>query len=314
MIRMHLMESLVQHLSSAWKRRLALNVFVIFSLFASFTLLDSALLLAKNFEALSQFWGSKIEMNVYLKEDATDHQALQRKIEKDALVKSVRFVSKQQALTELQSQLASHAPEILSDPDLLDFIPASFLVELKGTQRPEGYFELVKSYAQNLKANEIVEDVQYGSGWMNELQTILGVFRQIGALFFMVVLVGSLFMVSFVIRNSLLQRREEIEILELVGASRGFIRFPFLVEGALISFVAGALSLWVTNLMFTKVKATLMAEDLFVFVAYRLHHFSPAGLILMAALYGLSGMLVSYFCLRHMNTGFAAAQSLKRGA
>ena len=59
------METLFQHLGSAWRRRMALNIFVVFSLFASFTLLDAALLVGKNFEALSQFWGSKVEMNVF---------------------------------------------------------------------------------------------------------------------------------------------------------------------------------------------------------------------------------------------------------
>jgi cell division protein FtsX len=204
----HWVETLVQHLGSAWRRRLAFNIFVMFSLFASFTLLDSALILAKNFEALSQLWGSKVEMNVYLKEHVEKPEALIRKIEGDELVKSVQFISKDRAFGELQAQLAANAPEILKDPEVLSFIPASLLVELKSTQSPGGYFEKVKAYAELLKTNELVDDVQYGAGWMDELQTILGVFRQIGALFFTVVFVGSLFMVALVNSNSLLQSRE----------------------------------------------------------------------------------------------------------
>ncbi|MBX3019941.1 MAG: ABC transporter permease [Bdellovibrionaceae bacterium] len=309
----HWVETLFQHLGSAWRRRMALNLFVVFSLFASFTLLDTALIVAKNFEALSQFWGSKVEMNVYLKDGVDRPEALISKIEGHPLVKSVQFVSKDRAFGELQAQLASHAPEILKDPELLSFIPASLLVELKGSKNPEGYLEVVKGYADQLKANEIVADVQFGAGWMDELRTILQVLGNIGALFFTVVLVGSLFMVGFVIRNSLQQRRGEIEILELVGASRWFIRMPFLIEGALISFLAGALSLWVTNSLFARVKSTLMNEDLFLFIAYRLHQFSTAGVILMSLAYALLGAAVSYMCLRHLNTGFAAAESQKRG-
>lgn len=310
----HWMETLIQHLGSAWRRRMALNLFVVFSLFASFTLLDTALIVAKNFEALSQFWGSKIEMNVYLKDEARKPDGLISRIESNPLVKSVQYISKDRAFEELQAQLASHAPEILKDPELMSFIPASLLVELKGTRHPEGYLETVKSYAHELKGIELVSDVQYGAGWMDELRTILQVLGNIGALFFTVVLVGSLFMVGFVIRNSLQQRRQEIEILELVGASRWFIRLPFLIEGALISFIAGGLSLWVTNTLFSRVKSTLMNEDLFLFIAYRLHQFSAAGIILMSLAYALLGACVSYLCLRHLNTGFAAAEGQKRGS
>lgn len=313
-MRLPSLDTLAQHLSSAWRRRLAVNLFVVFSLFASFTLLNTALVLAENFEALSQFWGSKVEMNVYLKPEADQIQKLQAAIEADERVKSVQYISKERAYGELQAQLASHAPEILKDPEILSFIPASFLVEMRGTKNPEGYFERIKAFADELKLNMQVEDVQYGAGWMTELKTILAVFRQLGALFFSVILVGSLFMVAFVIRNSLLQRREEIEILELVGASRAFVRTPFLIEGGLISLIAGMLSLWLTNTLFTEVKNTLMNEDLFMFVAYRLHQFSAAGFIVLTLMYGLLGVLVSYFCLRHLNTGFAAAESQRRGA
>lgn len=302
------LSTLVHHIASAWRRRFALNLFVVFALFASFALLDTALILAKNFEALSQFWGSKVEMNVYLRSNAEDVKGLQAEIERDERVKNVQFISRERAFADLQRQLASHVPELMKDPELMSFIPASLLVELRGAVNPEGYFAKVQNLAEELKQKDQVEDVQYGMGWMSELRTILNVFKQIGLVFFVVVLAGALFMVAFVIRNSIAQRREEIEILELVGASRTFIRFPFLFEGAVISLIAGMGSLVVTNLLFARVKETLMSEDLFVFIAYRLHQFSVAGVIILALLYTGVGVLVSYLCVRNMNTGFAAAE------
>lgn len=302
------------HLRQAWNRRLAFNLFIIFALFASFTILNSALLVAKNFEALSQFWGSKVEMNVYLKPDSENLDALKKSLEAEPMVKTVRYISKAQAYGELKLQLASHAPEILKDPELMDFIPESFLLEMKTSENPEGYFEKIGAFANQLRTVNQVEEVQYGMGWMTQLKTILGIFRQIGVLLFSVLLLGSLFMVAFVIRNSLIQRRDEIELLELVGASRFFVRAPFLFEGGLISLVAGVLSLWATNTLFAKVKSTLMAEDLFIYVAYRLNQFSFAGLILFSIFYALLGIVVSYFCLRSLNTGFAAADGQRKAA
>lgn len=302
------------HLLQAWRRRLMMNLFVIFALFASFTVLNCSLLIAQNFEALSQFWGSKVEMNVYLRPEAENIEGLRHQLEQAQLVNAVQFISKRQAYADLQTQLASSAPELLKDPELADFIPQSFLLELKASKNPQGYFEKIKNFAEELKQDERIEDVQYGMGLLTQLRTILNVFRQIGVLLFSVLLVGSLFMVAFVIRNSLIQRKVEIEILELVGASRSFIRTPFLIEGGLISLIAGILSLLATNALFNNVKTTLMGEDLFIFIAYRLNQFSVAGTLLFGLLYALLGVVVSYFCLRSLNTGFAAAEAQRQSS
>lgn len=298
------------HLRQAWRRRFMTNMFIFAILFASFLVLNAGLLAAKNFQALTQNWGDKIEMNVYLK-NVDDSKKLQEELEKNPLVHAVTFVSQEMAIRELQAQIGTSAPDLIKDQELTQFIPASLQLEMKASNSAGELFEKVKQFATELKSRAQVEDVQYGQGLLVQFQTVLGVFHKIGYVFLLSIFAGSLFMILFIIRNSLQQRREEIEILELVGASRAMIRVPVIIEGVLFSAIAGLASLAISKTFFFQLKQTLSAEDIFVYVAHELQFFTTAQSVGLAATYIALGAFASLVCIRGLNSGFAAAEKLK---
>ncbi|PWU22338.1 MAG: hypothetical protein C5B49_00860 [Bdellovibrio sp.] len=307
------------HLEQAWRKRFFSNFFVFFVLLASFLVLNSGIVLFENFQVITENWGSKIEMNVYLKE-GNDFSALEQRIRENPMVATVAFVSKNQAMTDLRNQLGTQAAALLKDQDLAQFIPASLLVEVKPGGRTgdpatdssgDGATDImdrVRSLASDLKNHDQVEDVQYGQGILQQFRSVLNVFRRVGFALFGVLLGGALFMVVFVIRNSMNERREEIELLELVGASRSMIRVPFIVEGLLFAAAAAAMSLLIGSFLFENLRQTMASEDIFIFVASRLRYLSfSEGVALVFAAAGI-GAVASLISIRQMNTGFAAAE------
>lgn len=305
------------HLKQTWSRKWLTNFFIFWVLFASFTVLDSVLLLSMNFSTLTRSWGNKVEMNVYLdgenQADETARRELRASMEGHPLVENIRFVSRQAAVTDLQRQLGDSAPDLLGDKELLEMIPESFQLELRAGSPAMNILPEIEGFVGELKKHRLVGDVQYGQGLLERFQTVISVFKRIGSVSLVALIMGSLFMVLFMVRNSLESRRDEIEILELVGASRSMVRVPFIVEGVLFSAAAGLASLWASSALFEQLRKALGREEIFVYVAHRLNFFSSKEIFLLALAHLGVGALASLICVTRLNTGFAAAEKLNGG-
>ncbi|MGI9628531.1 MAG: cell division protein FtsX [Longimicrobiales bacterium] len=152
-----------------------------------------------------------------------------------AAVRSVRYVSQDEALEIARNEL----PELTELSQTLDDnpFPASLEIELvEGNTAPER----IASVAAAADALPAVEDTQYGQEWVERLYALS---RLAGIA---VMIIGSAFavvgalIIGTAIRIAIFARRDEIYIMRLVGAKDGFIRRPFLLEGAFTGVVGGA--------------------------------------------------------------------------
>ena len=153
-------------------------------------------------------------------------------------VRSVEYVSKEEALRRYREQRTAQG-----QPDLTPFLndnplPASLEVKLR---RPGDY----RTVAEFLGAESIVAKVQNIEDTTNRLVALTGFLRTFGVLLLAVIGSIVLFIVINTIRLAVLGRAEEIEVMRLVGASDAFIRWPFVFEGALVGLFGAAISLGV---------------------------------------------------------------------
>ncbi len=167
-----------------------------------------------------------IRIMVYLKDGTTDAQSreIQSRIREMDGVMGVQFISRAKALETLRAQLRQQSTllEGLKDnplPDALD-------VELKS-----GRVQQAPSIAEKIGSLPAVDGVEYGQQWMGRFAGLLKLFRFAG------VVLGGLFFIAsgLIIANTarlvLYSRREEVEIMRLVGATDGFITAPFYIQG-----------------------------------------------------------------------------------
>ena len=152
-------------------------------------------------------------------------------------VRSVTFVSKDEALSAFRDRLRQRGQVDLTGYLDRNPLPASLEVKLVD---PRDYQDVVQ-LLQN--RTHVVDDVVEVQKLVQQLTTVTGVLRTGG--FVLLVLVGFvvLFIIVNTIRLAVVARREEIEVMRLVGASDAFIRWPFIFEGAFVGLLGAAAAL-----------------------------------------------------------------------
>ncbi|WP_130811680.1 permease-like cell division protein FtsX [Olsenella sp. Marseille-P4559] len=234
------------HFRRNWSTVLGAIVTIFLSLF-----IIGAFALASN--VLGNMVGSvedKVTIQAFLADDADQAtvQQLQTEIEGWDNVESVTYHSKEENLETYRTSMSQkNASDAVAALDGQNPIPASLVIKLSDPQQ-------VESTAERLIADETFKsvcdtpgspssDVQYGRGTVEKLFSLTNVVRVAA-----VVLVALLIFVAFVfinntIRLAITARRREIAIMRLVGASNGFIRGPFIMEGTLESLIGAGLAI-----------------------------------------------------------------------
>jgi cell division transport system permease protein len=229
-------------LSSLWRGRqssLLSTATIALALFV----LGAFLVVTANLERLGAEWSAAAEMSVYLTDNVTPDQqrAIERLLVDSDAVASHELVSKGEAVARFKrtfSELGSAVDGLGENP-----LPASFEVRL----RPQaGSSNGVDALGATLRQTAGVADVRYDRQWLNRLLSAVGIIRGVGIVLGTILTLAAALTVANVVRLALYARRDELEIMELVGAPRAYIRGPFVMEGMLqggLGALAGVLAL-----------------------------------------------------------------------
>ncbi|CAG1066803.1 Cell division protein FtsX [uncultured bacterium] len=215
-----------------------------FTLAFSLAIFSLFVFVITNLNAVVEGWGERTQMIVYVKDaSVAQADALKQAVLKVPGVKSAEYVSKEKALAELKEELKGH--ESILDGVDANPLPASFEVRVADEfNQPERIAEV----AGRIKALEWAEDVQYSREWVEKLSSFIR-FIQFAAIAVGVFLgAATLFIISNTIRLAVYARKDEIEIMKLVGASDMYVKAPFVLEGLLQGFFGGLLALCVLAL------------------------------------------------------------------
>ncbi len=210
----------------------------VFSIALSIWLVGLFLVGAWNGWQMLQNLKNRLEMQVFLLDTVNLEEAHQLRKQLLAIpgVDSVAFVSKYDAMQQFQKEFGENILDVLGDNPL----PASFRIKLKPAYHSS---EKVKQLVSKIKAYPEVEDVTYRYDLLKLIQKYMKIFFAIGVFLGGVIAIVSLVLISNTVRMAILSRREEIRIMRLVGATPGFVRRPFLVQGGYLGFLGTALAL-----------------------------------------------------------------------
>jgi cell division transport system permease protein len=151
-----------------------------------------------------------------------------------------------------------------------------------------------------------VAEVSYGQEWVQKYGQFLYYFEKAGQAVGIIIFCAALFVLSNVIRASIQSRRQEIEVLELIGATPAMIRRPFMVEGAMIGLASSVMAVGVAYFSYINVVRLFQNELQFLQLGQHLH-FLGMGIVVLFCLAGtLLGAFGSYLCVRQINDGWAA--------
>ncbi|TYR80107.1 ABC transporter permease [Priestia megaterium] len=210
------------------------------------------LMLMLNLNHVAKLIENDVEIRLHIDAAATkdDRNAMKEKLESIKQVDTVTFSSKEE---ELKSLIDSMGEEGQAFKPFEQQNPLNDVFVVK-TKEPTG----VAKVAAQIEKYPYAAKVQYGQGEVEKLFNVLKISRNIGIGLIIGLLFTAMFLISNTIKITIVARREEIEIMRLVGATNLFIRWPFFIEGFLLgllgSIVPVAVVIGVYTVLFKEVE------------------------------------------------------------
>ncbi|MBE6464453.1 MAG: ABC transporter permease [Eggerthellaceae bacterium] len=197
---------------------------------------------------------NEVSITAYVADDASesDIASVEQAIKNMDHVANVTFTTKDQALENFRNSMTSN-PEIINQLDGQNPLPASINVELSDPQQVEQVANMILANSTFKKICDNPTDpsdsLKYGQKTVDRLFKLINYVRYIGLALIILLIVVSFIFINNTIRLAILARRREISIMRLVGASNGFIRGPFLMEGALHAIIGALFAIGVLEIL-----------------------------------------------------------------
>lgn len=217
-------------------------------------------LVGLNVQAALADVGERVEIVLYLRR-GTPVEAATLAME-DILafpeVEDVGYVSEEEALRRARAELEEFQDvfeDLAQNP-----LPASIEVRLRPEYRDAASAQRV---AERLRGFRFAEDVRYGRDWIAKLDRLRSIAAAVSLLISAAFAAASIIIIGTTIRLTVMQRSQEIAIMRLVGATSGFIRLPFLLEGAFKGALGGLLAVGLSFGAFTVVNRLVLQGRFF---------------------------------------------------
>ena len=203
-------------------------------------LVGGYVLLTHNLQGVLETWKEEVRITIYLRDGFPDQDilAFQDRLSSLPQVLSVAYISKEQALEEFTAMLADD--KVLVSGLEVNPLPASLRITLPDKSRN---MEGVKAVLPAIGDDPLVQEIQYGKEWLGRLDRVLALLRIGSVVLGLALSLAAVFIISNTIKITVMARKDELEIMRMVGATEGFIRLPFLVEGVIQGLAGAAVSL-----------------------------------------------------------------------
>jgi cell division transport system permease protein len=278
---------LTEAFTNLWSNRLNNFISMAIIVFSLFTF-GLFVLTAENLRDMIGRWTENIRINAFLTKSTTRESSkrLETAIKHSPAVARYHFVTEEEALRRFQSYYPG-MKQLTTELDTNPF-PASYEITIrKEFQNKASVQELVHL----LRSEKQVDDVEYDQEWIDRIQFIIRFVRIVGLFFGGILMFTATFSISNVIKLMVLSRKDEIEIMKLVGATNGFIKGPFLTEGILQGLLGGITAVVCLYLLYFGILTKVSGLNAPFFSVDLLHFLSTY--MILAVISG--GMIVGFF-------------------
>ncbi len=270
-----------------------LNVITLLTISLSILIVSAFILFFINTSDVMNFWKKGLRVMVYVKPHILPSQmpSLGRQIKSLKGVKDVRFISKMEALRQLKSQMKRQASlfENLAKNPLPDAFETQLDVNFQS-------WENVEKLATQIEALEAVQEVEYGQRWLGRITQIFKLFTLAGYTMCGIFFMAAVFIVANTIRLVIYSRRDEIEIMRLVGAAEHFIKIPFYFQGLLQGAIGASIGLAILFVAYWFMASNIEQEAFSALFTVRFLSPLMVGLIILLSM--LVGWFGSYISLK----------------
>ena len=278
------------------KRNISLTIATVATVAVSLTLVGTAFLIGRGVEdAQAQFEGG-VEFIVFMNPNATEAQidAVRAELDANPQIRSSDFCDQPCALAEFEELFAD-------DPQLVenvteDILPPSFKVRPVDTQS-----DAIEALGEVFRTQPGVREVAFSSEAIKRIEGFYDFLSQGSLVAAVLLVIAAALLVLNTVQMAILNRRRDIEVMKLVGATNWFIRIPFMVEGLIQGLIGSLFAIGVTRLFIAEFEAETSGAGLLDTFSV-----SNSDLSMMAILLIVSGTAVSL-----IGSGIAVSRFLK---
>lgn len=293
-----------------WKQQTAMQFATLSVLIGAYAAVSASLLVQQNLQSLLTRWGSEVKVNVYLTDDISENEirSVSSSLKESELFNKIELVSKDEALKRFKERLGALAPNMSEDSAFENPLPMSLESMMSKEASSANSFDLLVTLSEKINLMAGVEEVSYGQGWIENYASAINIFKASSWALIFILVTGSLFVIGNAIKSSVIQRKDEIEIMELFGATKWSIQTPFIIEGLVMGFAAAISSLIIVLCLYSWQSQVLIESLNFWNLKNAVEFLSWPRILLILIGGAASGALGSYLCIKQVSTGWTAAE------
>ena len=257
----------------------------------AFIIFNSFVLVYVNINHWTDELGKSLTMSIYFKDqpESIEVEEIKKELINIQGVTINKYVSKEEAMKALAKELGDKAGLLNGLHE--NPLPASLEIIFSRADREDSLPYHIK---RKLEKMDIVDEVQYSQEWTRKIEAIMGGIKIIGSIIGGLLFLATLFIITNTIKLTVFARKNEIEILRLVGATNLFIKAPFLIEGSIQGLLGGLAALII---LFAAYMTVIIKTDLRIgFAALDVVFISPyltVFLLLMSVIIGFAGSSIA---------------------
>ncbi|MBU4320997.1 MAG: ABC transporter permease [Thermodesulfovibrionales bacterium] len=285
---MYLLYSFRLAFQSLWREKW-INLLSVLTIAAGLFMITLTFFVVYNIDLATKRLPARFSVMLYLDDGLSEQEtgSIIAQLKKNNAVEQARYIAKDKALEELKGVL-KNADYILEGIDE-NPLPASIEIKLK---KESVNIASVKKFAAEIKKIKGIAEVEYGEQFLNSIHSIKGMAKAGSLSLIIIMSAGVIFVCYSTLKIAFYRRKEEIETFKLLGATRGFIRAPFVIEGSVLGMFGGIASMAAAfafyYVLFYKVTATIPILKILVFPLETFPALPIVGLLL-----GIGGAVIA---------------------
>lgn len=270
-----------------------LNIIAILTITISFIILSSFILTFINIDSILKNVSFDVEVIGFIKNDSPDNKLLPllSSLEEREYIASVRHIKREEAadrFIEENAELSDLLRGLEQNP-----LPATLEITLKKNINRDDILRLI----EELRVSDLFTEVHSEREWLEHYMNILKTAKIWGSLTILLLIIAIAFIISNTVRLVFFARRDEIEIMLLVGATKNYVKFPFLIEGFIQGFTGSILSTFLLWVFFIATSNSINSIWILKILKREIFFFNTPQ-IFYIVLFGCAvGVLASFFSL-----------------
>ncbi|RMF94962.1 MAG: ABC transporter permease [Candidatus Schekmanbacteria bacterium] len=259
-----------------FKRHFYLQLSVILIIFFSSFIFGVMLLFVSNLDRVLEKISSDIDITLYLSNDVVPgsekYVKLQKMLYNSPAVAKVTYISSEEALKKFNEEYSEYN-------ELVDFIgenplPASFQIRLKDNIDDIKMHEF-QNFISSLGKIDGIENVNITGEWIKRFYSFIAFIKLVAAIIILLIGVGVVFIIYNAIKITIHSRMVQIEIMRLIGATKFFIKGPFIFEGLWQGFIGAVFSIFGLYFVYSILKSNLEEAFSFIFSGLKFEFLDP---------------------------------------